>query len=59
MIAPTDVVARLSPEERKMFTQLLKDYDAARKVHVPGYSGNISREIAAQLILDGWRKRLN
>jgi hypothetical protein len=56
MTAAHDVEASLSPEERTAFDQLLKDYNAAKMVHVPTFPGNISRKIAAQLILDGWRK---
>jgi hypothetical protein len=59
MIASSDMEANLTPEQQKAFNQLLKDYDAAKKAHVPKFTGNISRKIAVQLIVDGWRKSSN
>jgi len=37
--------------------ELIKDYKAAAEANVPGYSGGISRKIAAELIRMGWRKQ--
>lgn len=36
--------------------ELIKDYKAAARANVPGYTGGISRKIAVELIRMGWRK---
>jgi hypothetical protein len=50
----------LDPSQRQAFEDLLADYKAAAKEHVPGYvGGGISLRIAAALVQSGWRKQPN
>ena len=48
----------LTPEQQIALDELLEDYKAAAREHVPGYKGGgLSRKIAAALILAGWRRQ--
>lgn len=50
----------LTPEQQTALQQLIDDYRAAAKEHVPGYKGGgLSRKIAIALIQAGWRRQSN
>ena len=42
--------------------ELIEDYNAAAKLHVPGgtnWTGGINRNVAAELVRMGWRRKSN
>jgi hypothetical protein len=52
-------------EIRQALAELIEDYNAAAKLHVPNWTGGISwtgginRNVAAELVRMGWRKKPN
>jgi hypothetical protein len=51
-----EVEAALELELRGPFKQLIDDYNAAAKTHVPNYPGGANPSIIAELVRRGWRK---
>jgi hypothetical protein len=54
------IEASLGPDLRQAFNDLIEDYNAAAKLHVPSWRGQgISPRVAAELIRRGWRRQPN
>jgi hypothetical protein len=53
----SEIEASLEPDLRQIFRQLIDDYNAAAKVHVPGWKGGANAGIVADLVRRGWRKK--
>jgi hypothetical protein len=58
MTARADAIAAaLEPDQRQTFKELVEDYNAAAKLHVPNWLGGMNLEIAAELVRSGWSKK--
>ena len=49
----------MGPNEKRALAELIEDYEAAIRIHVPNWKGGINRNVAAELIRKGWRKEPN
>jgi hypothetical protein len=47
----------LEPDLRQAFKDLIDDYNAAARLHVPNWRGGINPNIAAELVRGGWRRQ--
>jgi hypothetical protein len=47
------IEASLEPDQRQAFKDLIDDYNAAAKQHVPNWRGGISPRVAAELVRRG------
>jgi len=48
-----EVAASLEPALREVFTQLVSDYNRAKDIHVPNYTGGASFKILGELVRQG------
>jgi hypothetical protein len=51
-----NVTRKSDQPDAKVLAELIADYNAAAKIHVPNWRGGINKNVAVELIRIGWRK---